>query len=122
LVAEVESDPKLNASVISISSFGVGTIVRDSETMTSERYVQILEDNLIKGHPFLLGKNSMRSKYSFMQDNAGPHRGNIVAKFFTNLKVTKLDWPAYSPDINPIENVWGYIKGRLYECNNDLEN
>ncbi len=120
MVVEVESDPKLNASVISISSFGVGTILRYSETMTSERYVQILEDNLIKGHPFLLGKNSMRSKYSFMQDNAGPHGGDIVAKFFTNSKVTKLDWPACGPDIDQIENVWDYNKGRLHERNNDL--
>ena len=38
-----------------------------------------------------------------------------------------MDWPAYSPDLNPIENVWGllsrsiYGSGRQYDSEKDLK-
>jgi transposase len=34
--------------------------------------------------------------------------------FINNSNIEILDWPPYSPDINPIENVWGEIKSQLY--------
>ncbi|GFY01115.1 transposon Ty3-I Gag-Pol polyprotein [Trichonephila clavipes] len=39
-----------------------------------------------------------------MDDNARPHRANIVDECLQSEDITRIDWPAYSPDLNPIEH------------------
>ena len=34
-------------------------------------------------------------------------------EFLKENKITFLDWPPQSPDLNPIENIWHYVKDRL---------
>jgi transposase len=46
----------------------------------------------------------------FQQDNAPPHTSKKTMKYFQEQKVSILPWPAHSPDLNPIENIWGMIK------------
>ncbi|GFX45831.1 transposable element Tcb1 transposase [Trichonephila clavipes] len=41
-----------------------------------------------------------------MDDNAGPHRADIVDVYLESERIARSAWPAYSPNLNPIQNLW----------------
>ncbi|GFT60496.1 DDE_3 domain-containing protein [Trichonephila clavipes] len=53
----------------------------------------------------------MGAEFLFMDDNARPHHANIVDECFQSEDITRMDRPAYSPDMNRLEHVW-YMLGR----------
>ncbi|GFU75351.1 transposable element Tcb2 transposase [Trichonephila clavipes] len=48
-----------------------------------------------------------------MDDNERPHRTLSVAKLLESEDIIRMDWPAYSPDLNPIENVCDALGRRI---------
>ena len=34
-------------------------------------------------------------------------------EWFSDKHIHLLDWPSYSPDINPMENLWGWMKKKI---------
>ncbi|GFX21812.1 transposable element Tcb2 transposase [Trichonephila clavipes] len=49
----------------------------------------------------------------FQQDNARPHVAKTVGDFCSTQQMELLLWPAYSPDMSPIEHVWDLVGLRL---------
>ncbi|KAJ8577061.1 hypothetical protein ON010_g2144 [Phytophthora cinnamomi] len=63
----------------------------------------------------------------FQQDNASCHKSLVTMEWLQGQNLRVLDWPALSPDLNPIENVWGimtqhiYARGRQYNSVEELK-
>jgi hypothetical protein len=76
-------------------------------------YLEVLEDQIPKC--FQLGM-------TFMQDNASIHTARVVRQWFADMAIPLTDWPPYSPDLNPIEQVWFHMKAWVMENYPELEN
>ncbi len=51
--------------------------------------------------------------FIFQQDLAPAHTAKGTKSWFNDHGVTVLDWPANSPDLNPIENLSGIVKRKM---------
>ncbi|GFU08336.1 histone-lysine N-methyltransferase SETMAR [Trichonephila clavipes] len=51
----------------------------------------------------------MGAEFLFMDDHARYHHANIVDECLQSEDITRMDWAAYSTDLNPIEHVWDML-------------
>ena len=83
--------------------------LKKGEMMNGVRYVQVLGDKLV---PFM----QIHGTTHFLQDGAPCHRAKIVSDWFKERPdIQLIKWPGNSPDFNPIENVWSWMKLQLQE-------
>lgn len=78
--------------------------------MNSNMYCDLLEDVLISHL-----EENVEGEFMFQQDNASIHVSRKSKEWFSDKDIPLLDWPACSPDLNPIENLWGLLASKVYE-------
>ncbi len=91
-----------------ISSGDLSAFCTLGGAITATVYTRVLEE-----HPLGLVDElplAERDNYTFQQDNARVHTGLEAQAFFMLTGVHLADWPPYSPDLSPIENIWRLLK------------
>lgn len=102
-----------------ITSSGTGVCRIYDGRLDQNRYIDILENCLKPSIDLHFNENS---PVCFQQDNAPCHRAAKVIEYLEENDIQRLPWPARSPDLNPIENVWNWIDVQLAKTNlNSIE-
>ena len=115
-----------DATVSEYDRFGGGlVVVWAGVTMNQRTRLCIVDGNLNAQRsvddilqpvvvPFL---GRMNQGAVLQDDNALPHRGRVVNEFIRQFNIRRLDWPANSPDFNPIEHIGDELGRRVYRHN-----
>lgn len=91
-----------------VTASGVGQLCEISPRMNSLEYTSILEDQLLPSWEIMFREDF--DDMLFMQDNSGVHTSALTRNWFrSHPEVTILQWPARSPDLNPMENIWAKL-------------
>ncbi len=92
-----------------MSACGMGSLHIWKGTINAERYIQVLKQHMLPSRRRLFqGRPCI-----FQHDNARPHTASITTSWLRRRRIRVLKWPACSPDLSPIENIWHIIKRKM---------
>ncbi|XP_034562833.1 uncharacterized protein LOC117829315 [Notolabrus celidotus] len=92
------------------SKAGIGQMRLCQGRLNQATYEVILEENWL---PSALTMFPNSEDWFFQQDNAPCHTARSIKVWMKDHQIKTLSWPAQSPDLNPIENLWNVIKRKM---------
>lgn len=94
-----------------MSSRGLSKLCIVEGNMDSDKYINVMETHLLPqaAQWFPCGD------WVYQQDGARCHTSRKTMNFFAENNVEVLPWCPNSPDLNPIENVWGLLKEKVHK-------
>jgi transposase len=97
------------------SSKGKSELLFINTRLNADGYQQLIEDELIECQ-------NRNNNMIFQQDNAPIHVARSTMKWFETHNIKVLNWPPLSPDLNPIENIWGIMAREIYDGGKQFSN
>lgn len=89
------------------SSAGVGKLCELDGILIAVKYIKVLEDYML---PLADAKHGVEfNKLRFFLKDGAVHRAHATLNWLDSLEVNRMLWKAVSPDLNPIENIWGIM-------------
>ncbi|GFV38881.1 transposable element Tcb2 transposase [Trichonephila clavipes] len=102
---------------------GPGVLVWGSITLNGRTELRIFDRGSVIGDRYCeevlllhvrLFRGAIGPDFSFMDDNAQSHWILAVKELLESEDITRIDWPAYSPDLNP-SNMYGMLWGDVLQ-------
>ena len=82
--------------------------------MNTQNYLKVLEEAIEEMKEL---RDTSRDVLFLQIDNARYHWSIEALKFYYENNIKIIDWPLYSPDLNPIENIWAIMKRKIARKN-----
>uniref|UniRef100_A0A673XQW3 Transposase Tc1-like domain-containing protein n=1 Tax=Salmo trutta TaxID=8032 RepID=A0A673XQW3_SALTR len=79
-------------------------------SLTAIRYRNEILRPLVRPYAGAVGPG-----FLLMQDNARPHVAGVCQQFLQEEGIDAMDWPARSPDLNPIEHIWDIMSRSIHQ-------
>ena len=93
-----------------ITAYGVGWLYRIDGKMDSKKYISILQDAYLGT---LEDLHTNRQSIILQADNDPKHTSKATWAWLEGNQISTLNWPASSPDMNIIENLWSYLDDKV---------
>lgn len=95
----------------SFCSKGPGRLAVINGTMNGSKYINTLTNYFLPQMEEWFEEDHAL----FQHDNAPCHKSRMVSQFLREKNIQAIEWPPYSPDLSPIENLWAILKMKIHK-------